>query len=55
MNKLHCPECQSVNVKPIAIGKGPTTFANCNEKRQSYWRITVRKFNSLHRLWIHLA
>lgn len=27
MNKLHCPECQSVNVKPIAIGKGPTTFA----------------------------
>lgn len=27
MNKLHYPECQSVNVKPIAIGKGPTTFA----------------------------
>lgn len=27
MNKLHCPECQSVNVKPIAIGKDPTSFA----------------------------
>lgn len=27
MTKLHCPECQSDNVKPIAIGKNPTSFA----------------------------
>lgn len=35
MNKLHCPECQSINVKPIAIGKDPTSFA----------MVTIRKDN----------
>ncbi|RVU69814.1 hypothetical protein EJK17_11085 [Lactobacillus xujianguonis] len=27
MEKFHCPECHSYDVKPIAIGKGPTAFA----------------------------
>lgn len=27
MNKLHCPECQSVNVKPLQLAQRSTTFA----------------------------
>lgn len=27
MLQLHCPECLSDSVKPIAIGKDPTSFA----------------------------